>query len=91
MTTPGNQRGKTMTDFGLYHVGTWRAGEMPNAENATHIVTYDQRSRAYQIEPGDYADFVEWVAVQWETGDLREDDESAADYLDRIGVDVRPA
>ena len=80
-----------MTNFGFYCVGSWRAGEMPKAENATHIVTHDQRSYAYTIKPDDYADFIEWVAVQWETGDLREDDESAADYLDRIDVDVRTA
>lgn len=78
-----------LTDFAIYHVGTWHAGAFPKDEGATHVVTYDQRSHAYNIPPEDVAAFPEWVAIQWETGDLRDNDESASDYLDRIGVSIR--
>lgn len=79
-----------MTDFGLYHEGTWRDGEAAKISGATYVVNFDQRNRAYHIGRDQYDDFVEWVAQTWET-DIRprEDDEDAADYLDRIGCSIR--
>jgi hypothetical protein len=79
-----------MTDFALCHEGTWRDGEAPKLSGATYVVHHDQRSRAYHIERFQFAEFLDWVAIQWEIDrDPRGDDEPAQDYLDRIGVTVR--
>ena len=80
-----------MTDFALYFEGKWRDGQLPKIKGATYIVSYDQTNTAYHIEKDKYDDFIEWVAVQWETGDLRGEEEEAADYLDRIGCVVKEA
>lgn len=81
-----------MTDFALNHEGQWRDGEMPKITAATYIVNYDQKNTAYHIQKSDYEDFIEWVAVTWETDyKPREDDEEASEYLDRIGASVREA
>ena len=66
---------------------------------ATYVVSYDQTNRAYHIDKSDYDDFVEWVAVTWETDyeprgfwDEEEEDmifECAQDYLDRRCINVR--
>ena len=79
-----------MTDFALYHKGTWRDGELPKISGATYVVNYDQRNRAYHIQKDEYDEFIEWVAQNWEIDRTpREDNEDAGDYLERIDVLVR--
>lgn len=82
-----------MTDFAIFFEGSWRDGQPAADTHATYVVWYDQKHTAYRVARRDYDDFIEWVAVQWETSDLRdvENDETASDYLDRIGVQVYEA
>lgn len=78
-------------DIGYSHafIGRWREGEMPKVKEGNTVVSYDQRYTAYDIDQEDADDFVEWVAVHWEIERAPiEEGESAADYLDRIGVSV---
>ena len=71
-----------MTDFALNHEGKWRDGEASKISGATYVVSYDQTNQAYHIDKSDYDDFVEWVAVNWETDyKPRDEDEEAEDYL----------
>lgn len=81
-----------MTDFALYHEGSWKDGQIPKINGATYIVSYDQTNNAYHIEKDEYDDFIEWVAIRWERDcEPRDDDEEASGYLDRIGCSVREA
>jgi hypothetical protein len=80
-------------DFGWAFVAKWRQGEMPRArEGNTVVADHDGNFLAYDIEPDAMAEFVEWVAANWEsdrkprgwndeTGE--QFDESAQAYLDR--------
>ena len=56
-----------MTDFALYHEGKWRDGEASKISGATYVVSYDTTNQAYHIDKSDYDDFVEWVALNWQT------------------------
>ena len=79
-----------MSDFTLYHEGTWRDGQIPKVSAQTYVVHYDATNHAYHIEIDQHADFVEWVAQKWEIDvEQRDDDEDASEYLDRIGVSIR--
>ena len=79
-----------MTDFALNHEGKWRDGEASKISGATYVVSYDQTNQAYHIDKSDYDDFVEWVAVTWETDyNPRDEDEEAEDYLERIDCSIR--
>ena len=70
--------------------GSWREGSFPRATAGDLVVSYDQKHHAYRIEAEDHAEFLEWVAGQWEIDNAPQDpeSESAADYLDRIGVRI---
>ena len=88
-----------MIDFSAYFVARWNDGQMPKARPGNTVVSYDQTNSAYDIAEDDMAEFIEWVAQNWEIDrdprgfwDDATDtmtDEPAADYLDRIGVTVR--
>lgn len=78
-----------MTDFAMYHCGRWKAGEGPNVTTRIYVVTYDQTSKAYAISDGDVGDFFDWVAMRWQLDNEPQGvDETAVDYLDRIGCSI---
>ena len=79
------------TDFSAYFVAKWKAGQMPQASSGNVIVDYDQTSHAYRIAREDMADFLEWVAINWQTDNEPLTDEPARQYLDRIGVSISEA
>ena len=76
-------------DFGLTYVSQWRDGDMPMIKNGTVVVSYDTRNMAYAIDEEELPLFKKWVAENWGSErDLWEDDESADDYLERIGARI---
>ena len=78
-----------MTDFGYRHKGSWRDGEAKKFGPKTYCVSYDQKNDIYVVDQDEYDEFMEWVAVTWERSDqFMNENESAVDYLDRIGVTV---
>ena len=78
-------------DFSAYFVAHWKAGQMPQAGADNVIVNYDQTNHAYRISREDMADFLEWVAITWQTDNEPLTDEPARQYLDRIGVSISEA
>jgi hypothetical protein len=89
------------TDFSAYFIAKWRDGAMPKAREGNTIVNFDQTNHAYDVAADDMAEFVEWVADNWQSDneprgiwdDAAEDMtyEPAEDYLDRRGVSIRTA
>lgn len=78
-----------MTNFAHYACGFWRDGQMP-AITPVFIVSYDQKNHAYQVARDEYDAFVQWVAQTWARDDeVRGDEESNTDYLERLGVTIR--
>lgn len=86
-----------MTDFALYHLKSWKAGEMQPDLDATQVVVvdYDQTKRAYEVRPSDMEDFIEWVSDNWggdnSAREIDEDGEyleTAEEHLDRIDCSV---
>ena len=84
-----------MTDYSYAFIAKWRDWQMPPAKaDGCAVVSYDQGNLAFEIDAEDHDAFVEWVAQNWETDRAPRfmDDETtepAADYLDRVGVNVR--
>ena len=87
------------TDFSAYFVAKWRCGQMPKAVEGNTVVHYDQTNHAYDISADDMAEFVEWVANNWQSDyeprgfwDEAAQDmvaEAPQDYLDRCGISIR--
>ena len=78
-----------MTHF--EHMGSYKDGAFPSYKKAPKLyrVNYDQRNDVYLVPDGEYWDFIDWVAQHWEDVIIYPCvDESAQDYLDRIGVSV---
>ena len=79
--------------FSIFYVGEWKAGGVPLDDADTmSLVIHDQRTEAYALDDpsGDHNEFIEWVAVMWESEtDPRQPEETAQDYLERIDVTVR--
>lgn len=76
-------------DFAIRQRGHWRDGELPkNFGNV--MVSYDQSNRSYDIDDGEWGEFLEWVALTWQSDNEPLDDgEDAQSYLDRRGVSIR--
>lgn len=81
-----------MTDFAIYHEGSWRDGQPSKISGATYIVSYDTWKRAYHIQREDYDSFIWWVAqVLGDDERHLQDDEEPDEFLERIGATVREA
>jgi hypothetical protein len=86
------------TDFSAYFVAKWKCGQMPKAVEGNTVVDYDQTNHAYDISADDMAEFVEWVANNWQSDNEPRGfwDEAAEDmvaepalhYLDRRGISI---
>jgi hypothetical protein len=87
------------TDFSAYFVAEWTCGQMPKAVEGNTVVNYDQTNHAYDISADYMADFLEWVANNWQSEneprgfwDEAAQDmvaEAAQDYFDRRGISIR--
>lgn len=85
-----------MIDFASNHITRWKDGAFFDYSEAAEdgrvlIVNYDQTNNAYRVDAGDDDAFIEFVATHWELDNEPQDidsGESAADYLDRIGVSI---
>ena len=78
-----------MFDFAYHHLGNWRRGSYPTEKPLFVVVSYDMKNSAYSIPQHTISEFYEWVACRWELDNSpMEFDESAQDYLERIGVRV---
>lgn len=79
-------------DFAMNFCGGWRDGCHPSWKpdqigNVT--VNYDQYNHSYDIDD-DWDDFIEWVAVTWQSdNEPLSDGEDAQSYLDRRGIRIR--
>ena len=87
-----------MTDFALYHEGSWRDGEIPKITARIYVVSYDTRHDAYVVQNKKYAEFLEWLASIYQdmgAGERQIDEygeyEDAEDFLERIEVNVYEA
>ena len=78
-----------MFDFAYQHLGNWRRGSYPIEKPLFVVVSYDMKNAAYSISRHTISEFYEWVADRWALDNSpMEPDESAEDYLERIGVRV---
>ena len=76
------------SNYGGYHVGRWKAGQLSTVSKVLAVVVYDQTYDAYIIEADDKYDFQEWVCGEWfEDYDLESDE--PVEFLEHNDVHVK--
>jgi len=85
-----------MTNFSHAFITSWKAGgfyDLTDAMKSGRIVTveYDQFTTAYHVDEAQQGDFIEWVAGMWpgDNDPAQKASEKTAEYLDRLGINVR--
>ena len=79
-----------MREFEHNLTGTWIDGQPEPTKPIAVAVYADGETRRFQIPPGWYGDFIDWVADRWSVAgnDMDPKTETSEEYLGRINVQV---